>query len=163
MITQDRLKEIFSYDPVTGVFMNIQSYGSRRAGRQAGSPHNAGYIKLSIDGESHLAHRMAYLYMTGEMPTEHMDHINHVRNDNRWTNLRMVGRLENNRNKRPSRRSISGLSGVVWKERDRCWYAKVYDKNQEIYLGCFRDFFSAVCSRKSAEMRYGYHANHGQA
>ena len=77
MLIQDRLKELFSYDPLTGVFINLQSSGKRKAGNIAGSKHNAGYVKIFADGASYLAHRLAHLYMTGELPTEHMDHINH--------------------------------------------------------------------------------------
>jgi len=163
MLTQDRLKELFSYDPLTGVFINLQSSGKRKAGNIAGSKHNAGYVKIFADGASYLAHRLAHLYMTGELPTEHMDHINHIRSDNRWENLRMVGQLENNRNKRAYRNSLSGLPGVAWKSRDGCWHARAYDRNKQIHLGCFGDFFSAACSKKSAELRYGYHENNGKA
>jgi len=162
MINQRRLKELFTYDPLTGVFVNLKSAGPRSAGSVAGSRHNAGYVKIFTDGKSYLAHRLAYLYMVGELPSEHMDHINHVRNDNRWANLRMVGQVENNRNKRLRRNSISGLPGVSWRSRDSRWYATAYDKNKEIHLGCFDDIFSAACSRKSAELRYGYHENNGQ-
>ncbi len=161
MVTQVRLKELFSYDPLTGVFVNLVSSGTRRAGRQAGSKHNAGYVKLFIDGQSHLAHRMAHLYMTGTLPTDHMDHINHIRSDNRWQNLRVVGRTENNRNKRISKRSRTGIPGVAWKERDNCWHVRAYIEGKQFHLGSFHDFFEAVCRRKSSDMHLGYHANNG--
>jgi hypothetical protein len=162
MITQERLKELFSYDPATGHFVNLVDCGARRAGRIAGSKHNAGYIKLFVDGESHLAHRMAYLYMTGELPVEHMDHINHIRDDNRWENLQMVGRRKNNLNKRAQSRSRSGIPGVAWKERDRRWYANAYEGGRYVYLGAFTDLLNAACARKSAELRFGYHENNGK-
>lgn len=162
MLTQDRLKELFSYDPLTGVFVNLQSSGKRKAGNIAGSKHNAGYVKIFADGASYLAHRLAHLYMIGELPTEHMDHINHIRSDNRWENLRMVGRNENNRNKRAYRQSASGISGVSWKVRESRWHAKAYKDGEFIYLGTYQDLFSAVCARKSAEIRLGYHENNGR-
>ena len=34
-------------------------------------------------------------------------------------------------------------------------------KGKDIDLGCFKDKFEAICARKSAEFKYGFHMNHG--
>ena len=42
------------------------------------------------------------------------------------------------------------------------WRAFISSGNSKpIYLGESADFFESVCRRKSAEIKYGYHANHG--
>src|SRR5215813_12141516 len=84
MLTHERLKELLSYDPKTGLFI----WNSR--GAVAGTTDQEGYIQIHLDGKKYRAHRLAYLYMTGEMPTQILDHINRVRSDNRWGNLRPV-------------------------------------------------------------------------
>lgn len=48
-----------------------------------------------IHGYHYKASRLAWLYMTGEWPKYEMDHINHVKDDNRWVNLRDVTPAEN--------------------------------------------------------------------
>lgn len=87
-ITQSQLKELFHYSPGTGQFYRKTSTNScARIGDKAGSVRS-GYIVIGICGKSYLAHRLAFLYMQGEMPPEQVDHINHIRDDNRWLNLR---------------------------------------------------------------------------
>jgi hypothetical protein len=43
---------------------------------------------FSIDGKQQRVHRLIWLYMTGEWPKDQIDHINNVKHDNRWKNLR---------------------------------------------------------------------------
>lgn len=91
-LTAARLREIFTYDPATGVFTRIgcgKSYPGR-PGR---------YLQITIDGKQHQAHRLAFLFMTGAWPLACVDHINREQSDNRWENLRDVSVAVNNRNK----------------------------------------------------------------
>lgn len=148
MITQERLKELFEYNPDTGLF--IRRIGVRgkggKAGTVAGTTLSSGYITISVDGEKEYAHRLAFLYMTGEMP-EVSDHINRVRSDNRWHNLRSATIQENNRNVK--RKSKSGYTGVVWNKRDQRWYVQVQNSNGKYESGgCFtyRELDKAVAS-----------------
>ena len=162
VITQERLKQVLHYEPSTGVFTRLTSAGPTKAGDIAGSPHSMGYLHVYVDGRQYLCHRLAHLYMTGSHPQENMDHINHVRNDNRWVNLRIANPHVNSRNRRLQARNKSGVPGVTWKPRDKRWYAVVNDNGKYVYLGAFKDFFSAACARKSAEIRFGYHENNGK-
>lgn len=43
------------------------------------------------------------------------------------------------------------------------WVAYIKLKGKEKHLGYFCHFFDAVCARKSAEDRYGFHTNHGRS
>jgi hypothetical protein len=56
------------------------------AGKVAGGPHSGGYLGIKIDGKTYLAHRVAYLWMTGEL-TENVSHRSDDFADNRWANL----------------------------------------------------------------------------
>ncbi|MGE1723358.1 HNH endonuclease signature motif containing protein [Enterobacter hormaechei] len=89
MITQARLKECLDYDPLTGSFTWIKSTAyCIKPGMPADSLTCNGYIGIKLDGKNYLAHRLAWLYMFGEFPPGHLDHINCVRTDNRIANLR---------------------------------------------------------------------------
>jgi hypothetical protein len=101
MLTAERLRELVHYCQDTGVFTPRVNRGS--AGGKAGNVAPSGYRRLHVDGRLHLEHRLAWLYMTGQWPARHIDHINRCRSDNRFANLRDVTQAENNRNRAPRR------------------------------------------------------------
>src|SRR5271168_635905 len=101
MITASDLRKIISYDADTGIFIwrhrdgdipEIRRWNTRYAGMHAGCQNAKGYVTLHIDHDGlkkHLkAHRLAWLYVTGEWPAKEVDHINLIKSDNRWANLR---------------------------------------------------------------------------
>ncbi len=92
MVTQDKLKERLSYDPKTGDFTWKISNSTRAAGEKAGYVKTkrltgACYVSISIRGSKYSAHRLAFLYQTGEFPEFKMKHKNGDNTDNRWINL----------------------------------------------------------------------------
>lgn len=90
MLTQKRLKELLKYNPDSGAFRWRVSWTRTRL--PAGCIHSDGYRRIEIDGRRYLASRLAWLYMKGRMPENFVDHINRIRDDNRWANLRHVGK-----------------------------------------------------------------------
>jgi hypothetical protein len=86
------LRELLSYDPKTGMFTwRIRSARRVHIGDVAGGVNGRGYLTIRVDGRQYLAHRLAFLHMTGSWPKkEHIDHINMDRADNRWAD--QVGR-----------------------------------------------------------------------
>jgi len=167
MITQSYLQKIISYNPETGIFTWLQLTGKAKPGREAGylvsmsSRKESKYRVIGIDGKNFLAHRLAFLYMTGSFPENVVDHINHDASDNRWINLRAVSRTDNNRNAHRHYDNKSGVCGV-WLDK-KIWVAKIGIKSKQVCLGRFNNLFDAVCARKNAEVVHGYHKNHGIA
>lgn len=135
MLTQSRLKEVMSFDPETGLFTWLVSRGNGNAGSIAGCNSN-GYIAIKIDGKSHKAHRLAWLYVYGSFPKHELDHINHVKTDNRICNLRDVTHAQNKQNMRVARTdNKSGLIGAMFFQGR--WQAKIMFDNKRRYLGTF--------------------------
>ena len=97
-ISQKRLMEVLEYFPDTGVFVWKKRIGSVSAGDIARNVSDKGYVKIKVDKKTYSAHRLAFLYMTGRLPTEHVDHINGNRSDFRWENLREATQGQNNQN-----------------------------------------------------------------
>jgi hypothetical protein len=142
MITQKRLKELFSYDPETGIFTRIKSVKGRKrvkAGDRAGSLKESGYVMISVDSKLYRAHRLAVLYMTGKLPVNQVDHINGIRSDNRWKNLREVSRNGNCQNQKQAQANNinSGLLGVFLHKKTQRWNARITVNSKEISLGYF--------------------------
>lgn len=164
MITQQELKQLLHYDPKTGHFTWLVNRGKAAPGKIAGHlclKNTKQYRIIGVNGRIDRAHRLAFLYMTGAMPTGEVDHINGDGTDNRWRNLREVERVDNCRNMRLHNHNSSGVSGVSWRVQKGKWRAYITSNNKQINLGHFSDFFEAVCARKSAELKHGYHFNHG--
>lgn len=174
-LTAARLREVVRYDPETGKFYWIdrprsdfktaQGYGSWRSrclGKQAGSPTGHGYHVIGVDLERHYAHRLAWLYVYGEWPTQHVDHINGDGSDNRICNLRDVSNTDNHRNCRKFITNNSGVTGVRF-TRYGTWSAAIWADAKIIRLGSFKTMDEAVTARRAAEERLGYHPNHGRA
>ena len=162
MITQKQLKKLLHYNHNTGIFTRIKrTSNSVKVGDIAGWNDSNGYIKISVQNKSYRAHRLAWLYMTGKWPKDKIDHINHICDDNRWVNLREATNQENNKNASLSKANTSGISGVSWDKQADKWRAQIGANSKSVRLGLFVDKFEAVCARKSAENKYGYHSNHG--
>jgi len=95
--TLNYIRSILDYDPFeTGLFVWKEQIGRRiRVGEVAGSYDKDGYIIIQIGGVKYKAHRLAYLYMTGEWPEEEIDHKDGNPANNVWSNLRDSTRVEN--------------------------------------------------------------------
>ena len=157
------LKANLHYDPETGYFTWLRVNCNRiHIGNIAGSLNkNDGYIQISVNKNKVRAHRLAFLYMTGKFPGHEIDHINHIRHDNRLVNLREATDLDNSRNKYRSLKNTSGVIGVFWNKARGKWVAFIYINNKNLKLGSFFNKQEAINARKEAERIYGFHENHG--
>ena len=138
-------------------------WNTRFSNKNAGTTVKAEYLLIRINYIGYLAHRLAWVYMTGEWPTTQIDHINHSGSDNRWINLRDVSSSENSRNSSKYKRNKSGFNGVHFYKARRKWIAYIKHNSKLIYLGVFEDKEDAIDARKAANIKYGFHENHGVA
>lgn len=94
-LTQTRLHEIFVYNPDTGTFTRRGPSRGVKSEAPVGSRDGKGYIGVRVDGGRYLAHRLAFLWMTGAFPEKDVDHVNGKKDDNRWVNLRQATPSQN--------------------------------------------------------------------
>lgn len=137
--SQYQLKFYFEYDPETGIFS--------RDGREVGWK-DEGYIKTKIDGIKYSVHRLIWKWMTGEEPTI-VDHINRIKDDNRWINLREVSPADSARNVNPRR--SDGVSGVYYRDSHHCWIVTITKDKKAYHIGCYKHALDAIQSRIEAE------------
>jgi hypothetical protein len=141
-LTAERLRELVDYDPKTGVFIRkVDASFQYRAGSRADTCRAkgrlAGYCRVSIDGQRHLAHRLAWLYAYGVWPKHQVDHINGDPSDNRLCNLRDVpnGLNQQNQRKTPSN-NRAGYLGVREYKQGR-WQSNISVGGKKLHLGTF--------------------------
>lgn len=165
MLTQETLKELVHYNPDTGIFTWRTSSPWRTAGTEIGYEIKATcgkkYRKVRLVGEMYLVHRLAFLYVTGAFPEADVDHENGNGLHNWWDNIRDVPRLENSRNRKLNHNNKSGCTGVLWYPRYGKWVSRIGMKGKKITLGYFIELSDAISARKQAEIKYGFHENHG--
>jgi len=165
MLTQSELKSIFHYNPTTGEFTRIKetSKNCPPVGSIAGTITCDGYLSVKVHGKQLLLHRAVFLYMNGRFPFDQVDHINHIRTDNRWSNLREIDGKINTHNQSLNIRNKSGITGVSWCKRSKKWHSQISYKRKGINLGYFDNFDDAVNARLKANEQYCFHKNHGHA
>jgi hypothetical protein len=114
MITADHLKSILDYNPETGEFVwKAHRQRPDLIGKRAGSKTNTGYWAIAINNKKKLAHRLAWIYMTKQEPSFHIDHKDGNKLNNAFANLREVNRFGNLQNiRKPTKANKSGFLGV---------------------------------------------------
>lgn len=176
-MNQTTIKELLTYDKSTGLMQwklrdvrwfkderSCKGWNTKYAGTNAGTTgvfNGKKYRVIRIFGKSMLMHRVIWLYVRGAFPLKFIDHANGDGTDNRWFNISESDYERNNKNMKLFRTNTSGCSGVHWCNRDKHWIARISGKEPK-RLGYFKDRFEAICARKSAEIKYNFHPNHGQ-
>lgn len=161
-LSYHKANKYFRYDAETGVIFWRVNKKRARKGCQAGTVMLVGYILIRLDGQRYYAHRLAWLLHYGEWPKNQIDHIDQNKGNNKITNLRDVDAQTNMRNARLNIRNTSGVMGVYMDDTCGRWGARIRINEKFIWLGFFDDWFDAVCARKAADYKYGFHPNHGK-
>ena len=162
-LTQERLKELLHYNPDTGIFTWLElACRKMPAGSIAGCKNCHGYVQIKVIGRQYPAHRLAWFYVYGEFPEDQLDHINHDGIDNRIGNLRLATDLMNKKNFPKAKNNSSGFTGVHWNKAERKWRAQIMIHKKNIHLGTFDRKGDAIKARKAANIKYGFHENHGK-
>lgn len=125
-LTAERLRELLHYDPETGVFTWATKRRGSNLGAVAGNTsHKGGYRTISVDNRRYTAHRLVWLYVYGEFPSDEIDHIDRNPDNNALANLRACTRRENAYNTVRQPGATSDYRGVTWDKARRKWAAKI--------------------------------------
>lgn len=136
-------------------------------GHYAGKPAFAcktktGYLIGSIFDIQYSAHQVIFAMHHG-MWAKEIDHINGVRHDNRIINLREVIHTENSRNMKIPISNKSGTVGVSWSKAENRWVSRIMINYKNVFIGQFQNREDAIAARKAAEIKHGFHPNHGRS
>lgn len=146
------LKKLLAYDQSSGLFSwRVSRGGSAQAGAVAGSLDSKGYLQIKVAGRLYLAHRLAWLYVYGEFPDGHLDHIDRNPKNNSIANLRICSRSENHQNLGLRATNTSGVTGVAWIKRSERWLAYINVNGARRRLGLFANKADAVAARINAK------------
>ena len=142
-LTTDRVRQVLDYAPLTGIFTWKIAHKRIGRGQIAGSLDLHGYQKIGLDGKIYSAHRLAWLYIHGIFPPQHLDHINGDRADNRLVNLRLCDRFLNQQNRSLSGSGATGYLGVSFNKNAQKFAAEIRYQGFRKHLGIFHTAFEA--------------------
>lgn len=163
-LTQAALKQVLSYDPSNGYFLWVSKHPSKRIvlNTRAGSlDKSSGYRSIKLYGHKYPEAHLACLYMTGEFPKGQMDHEDHVRDNNAWSNLKDVTFLENMRNRRTLKHTITGHQGIWYNPKTNRYIARIRMNGKSVYQSKFTTANQAIEAREAKLKELGFHDNHG--
>lgn len=154
----EMILDIFSYDKEEGCLFRKKSYHERYIGNTIGTLNGRGYMLTRIGHKKYPIHRLVWIVCNGYIPVE-IDHINHIKTDNRIENLREVTRSEQMKNRSMNKNNITGRIGVSIK--GNVYRAHIGVNGERIYLGDYSTFKEACIARGVAEKIHNFHINHG--
>ena len=93
-----------------------------------------GYIQIQIGRKIYKAHRLIMLAFVGESDKE-VDHINRIKTDNMFENLRYVTPSENNWN----RECVENSKGYYWYKPNNKWKSQICINGKIKHLGYFEN------------------------
>jgi hypothetical protein len=145
-----RLKELLSYDHITGNLCWRVNRGKCKAGKVISCRNGYGYIVVRIDNVLIRAHRAAWAIYYGHWPQHEIDHINGIRDDNRILNLREATHLQNMKNIRKPITNKSGHKGVTFDQINKKWRSDIRANGIRYNLGRFASKEEAIEAYKNA-------------
>lgn len=152
-LSAQEIRSLLDYCPQTGIFTwlprpDIPKWTGKWAGKVAGRVGHHGYIEIGVYDRPRKAHRLAWLWMTGEWPASDIDHINGDRADNRWENLREATASQNQHNRAAEKRNKSGFKGVSWSKQNKKWQVHIMSRNRRYFVGFYDDKKAAAAAYK---------------
>lgn len=161
-ISAEYIRSILHYSPNTGFFVwkerfdVLANVNRRLAGNRAGTIVKSGHIAIKIKKRHYWAHRLAWLYMTGEWPKEQIDHKNLNSTDNSWENPREATHDQNNQNKKIPINCRSGVKGVrfVMMRNLPRYKVRISLRGKDIHLGYYKTIEEATAVRERASKKY---------
>jgi len=113
------------------MFKRTNQYGKKGEWiERTTKPVNKGYIRLRIGKKMYFAHRLIMMAFVGESDQE-VDHINRIKTDNRFENLRYCTTSENSLN----RDWVDNAKGY-YSFRNK-WQSRIHINGKQKHLGCF--------------------------
>ena len=177
-MNQESLLELLRYEPETGrLFWReralkhfggtnpeqaMRLWNAKWAGKEAlNCNDDNGYRVGAVFSKPVKAHRAIWCMVHGHWP-KIVDHIDGNPENNRIENLRNVSYAESAKNLGTRTDNKSGVVGVSWVSSRKKWLADIRADGKTICLGRYSLFDDAVAARAAANLKYGFHENHGK-
>lgn len=117
----------------------------------------SGYYRVCLNSKRYQAQNIVWKMLTGNDPIYEIDHINHIKTDNRIENLRDTN--ENHKNRSKNKNNTSGHSNIFISKKNIKKYSVIF--RGENYKKSFLTLEEAIQHRNEKYIEFGFHENHG--
>jgi len=163
-LSKEYLNYLFCYDGATGVLTRkVSRSNSVKIDGEVGCMGRDGYLRVRVDKDLYLVHRVIWVLFYGQQPKGQVDHINGDPKDNSILNLRDTTPTVNSRNTKMKSNNKSGVSGVFWRPCRSKFIVSIYANGKSNALGSYDNLLDAACARFSANNKYGCTKRHGRS
>ena len=142
MVTVERVRDLLDYNPFTGNLTWREDRQRIKKGVVAGNITRSGHLRVKLDGQSYLAHRLAWLHWYGTEPPPTLDHIDQQPANNAIANLRPATKAQNRQNTK--------AAGVCFHKATKKWVAYITHQGKNKHLGVFLTSEEATTARRNA-------------
>ena len=156
----DYLNSVFKYDRLSGkLYWRKRVANCVQVGSEAGWKASK-YLQVTLNGTHYYVHRIIWKMVKGSISNSlQVEHDDRNRLNNAWYNLKLMDQTVNMRNQSLPKNNSSGIIGIS-KHVSGLWVGSITkDKKRE--TSYHQNFDDAVIWRKSKEVEYGFHVNHG--
>lgn len=156
-LTQKRLRELLDYNPETGIFTwRVKKAPRLKIGEEAGWIGDR-YRQIGIDRNLYSASRLAWLYMEGFLPEGiEVDHIDRVKSNNKWENLRLISHACNAKNIGLKSHNVTGVNGVCFDKARNAWLVQMQHNGERVVRKRFKTKIDAIICRWESEKEYNW-------
>jgi len=137
------------------LYWKVSPVHNATVGSEAGT-YRKGYRSVKIKGTQFYTHRVVWYLRYSEWPSDQIDHINGVKDDNRVENLRVVSPGLNQRSYCKPRGGYSKYRGVSYHKSMSKWIAQVRYEGKLLYLGAYDSDKKAALRYNEAALELGF-------
>lgn len=140
----EEIKKLLWYDKESGLFFcRVALHRNVKPWRTVGNFESKGYLQIKLGNHFYMAHRLAWRYVTGNDPGDNqIDHVDLNKNNNAFSNLRLVTNKQNCENRKINARNKTGYRGVYMKGNR--FVAEICHNYVRIKIGSYTTLQEAV-------------------
>lgn len=134
-----------------------------RNGTEAGCLSEDGYLRVRHNRVLYLNHHIIFEMHKGKIPPGMViDHDDRNKLNNYPSNLIAKTQQDNTKNQTMRKSNMAGCTGVRFRSERGKWQARITVDGKQKHLGYFTTKEDAISAREEANIKYGFHKNHGK-